>query len=214
MGKKACLRGRAFARPRFGKHSMKIRIKFSRSRRPELGRNLAGNLKGTTAIEFALLAVPFMLMVVGIIEMSLMFLAGSVLEGSVADASRLIRTGQLQAIGDGEDAQKEAFLDAVCEHSNMLLDCSKFQYQVIKIDSFNDDISPKFDEDGELIDKNRFDLDQISSGCLAVVRVLYYYPLLTPLLADVFSDSPNNTHLLISTTAFETEPYKTDAAAC
>jgi hypothetical protein len=149
-----------------------------------------------------------MLMVVGIIEMSLMFLAGSVLEGAVADAARLIRTGQLQTMGSGETAQKEAFLKAVCDHSGMLLDCSKFQYQVIKIDSFNDDITPKFDEDGKLIDKDKFDLDEISSGCLAVVRVLYYYPLLTPLLADFLSDSANNTHLLISTTAFQTEPYQ------
>lgn len=169
---------------------------------------------GATAIEFALLAVPFMLMVVGIIEMSLMFLAGSLLEGAVSDASRLVRTGQLQTMGGGEESQKEAFLDAVCDHAGMMLNCSNFQYQVMKIDSFNDDIAPRFDEDGELIDKNKFDLDQISAGCIAVVRVLYYYPLLTPLFTTVFANGPNNTRMLISTTAFETEPYSAGAPSC
>lgn len=185
---------------------MKISVKLSRGWRK--------NEDGSTAVEFALLAVPFMLMVVGIIEMSLMFLAGSLLEGAVGDAARLVRTGQLQTSGSGEAAQKAAFLDAVCDHAGMLLDCDKFVYQVIKIDSFNDDISPKYDENGELIDKDRFDLDEITSGCLAVVRVFYYYPLLTPLLASVFSDSANNTHMLVSTTAFETEPYLAGAPSC
>jgi Flp pilus assembly pilin Flp len=183
-----------------------MRLKFARRWR--------GEEDGATAVEFALLAVPFMLLVVGIIEMSLMFLAGSLLEGAVNDAARLIRTGQLQTAGGSSDDQKEAFLKAVCDHAGMLLDCSRFQYQVIKLDSFNDDITPKFDEDGNLIDKDKFDLDQITSGCIAIVRVMYYYPLLTPLLSTAFSDSPNNTHLLMSTTAFETEPYQFGSAGC
>ena len=58
---------------------------------------------GVTAVEFALVGLPFLIMVIGIIEMSLMFTSQSLLEASTSQAARQIRTGAVQQ-GGGEDA--------------------------------------------------------------------------------------------------------------
>lgn len=55
--------------------------------------------RGTTAIEFALVAGPFFLFVFGIIGVGLHFFTVSTLEHAVASAARKIRTGQAQTAG-------------------------------------------------------------------------------------------------------------------
>ena len=52
--------------------------------------------RGATAIEFALLALPFFTLIFAILETSIVFLAGQILDSAVQDASRKIRTGQAQ----------------------------------------------------------------------------------------------------------------------
>ena len=164
----------------------------------------------TTAIEFSMLAVPFMLMVVGIIEMALLFTAGVLLQGGVGDAARLVKTGQLQAMGS-EDDQREAFLDAVCEQAQYLMECDDLQYQLIRLDSFNDDTTPQVDEDGNMVDPELFDIGEVTAGCTALIRITYLYPLLTPFFGDIFGNY-GRSRLLVATAAFETEPYEFDTA--
>ena len=54
------------------------------------------NEKGTTAIEFSLLAIPYLMLTLGIIEIAIMYASASLLEGATNSASRMIRTGELQ----------------------------------------------------------------------------------------------------------------------
>ncbi len=54
------------------------------------------NRDGATAIEFAFLAMPYLLLSLGIIELSLMFASESLLEGATSRAARTVKTGQLQ----------------------------------------------------------------------------------------------------------------------
>lgn len=156
---------------------------------------------GTTAIEFSLLAVPFVMFVIAIIELSLMFLGDAVLNGAVYDASRVIRTGQAQASGDPE----MAFSEALCSQAGLLLDCAALEYQVETLESFEEaDLEPEFDEDGHMIPVP-FDAGAVSD--IVIIRVVYLYPLLTPMIGRFFADSPNNTKLLMATTVMQTEPY-------
>ncbi|MED5423054.1 MAG: TadE/TadG family type IV pilus assembly protein, partial [Pseudomonadota bacterium] len=58
---------------------------------------------GATAIEMAFIALPLCYFMIGIIEIALMFTTSIVLEGATSDASRLVRTGQVQQAGaDGQ----------------------------------------------------------------------------------------------------------------
>ncbi|HEY8191153.1 MAG TPA: TadE/TadG family type IV pilus assembly protein [Alphaproteobacteria bacterium] len=157
--------------------------------------------EGTTAIEFSLLAVPFVFFVIGIIELSILFLNEALLNGAVYDAARMIRTGQAQQSDDPE----AMFADALCDHAGLLLDCNNIEYQVETLESFDDaELEPEVDEDGHIID-TPFDAGEISD--IVIVRVLYLYPLMTPFIGRFFSDFPDNRKLLMATTVFETEPY-------
>ncbi len=155
-----------------------------------------------TAVEFALIACPFTYLLIGIIELSVMFAAMSTLDSATNDAARVIRTGQAQTSNNPE----QTFRDLLCARAHVFLSCNKIQYEVIHMDDFSDFASypPTYDEDGNLMSQG-FDAGAVDDVIL--IRTAYRYPLLTPLLGAVFSDSPNNSKLFVSTVVLETEPY-------
>lgn len=158
---------------------------------------------GAVAIEFALVSFPFIFLMLGILEMSLMFGAQSVLLGATNDAARLVRTGQVQqATGDPE----QLFYDLLCDKADSLLRCSDMQYEVVAIDQFSsfDQYEAQYDQDGNLISRG-FVPGGVNS--VNLIRVIYRYHLKTPLIGNVLSDGPNNTKLLMATVVLQAEPY-------
>lgn len=159
--------------------------------------------EGATAIEFGLLAVPFVFFVVGIIELALMNAAGFVMQGAVSDAARLIRTGQIQQSEEGNP--EDLFYEALCDHAGMMLDCSRLQYTVEPLDAFANAEDFDLDEEGNLLD-TQFDPGGVRD--VVMIRTVYRYRLLTPLIGEFFSNYPGNVRLLMSTIVLETEPYE------
>lgn len=170
--------------------------------RQKIAHSWLKNREGVTAIEFALMAAPFLLILIGIIELSMVYVTNSLLLGGVEDVARQIRTGQLQAAEDPQEAFNEAF----CNMSGVLIDCNAIQYQVQTISTFSSaDLSmPEFDDEGKLVD-NPFDPG--ASGSLVMIRVFYFYELMTPLIGQFFSDYPGNRKLMIATVVIQNEPY-------
>jgi len=158
---------------------------------------------GSTAIEFSLLSLPFIYILVGIMEISLMFASNSVLDGATQEAARMIRTGQIQQ--SGGDPQ-EMFEGKLCEKSSMLLNCSRFQIEVVEIDRFSDfnSYAANYDEDGNL-ESRGFAPGGVNS--VNLIRVSYRYQLATPLIGDLLATGPDRTRLMMSTVVLETEPY-------
>ncbi len=72
-------------------------VAAKRARRMLPVRRFARNKQGTTAVEFGLVAAPFLALLFAIIETAVVFFAGQTLETAVADTARLIMTGQAQA---------------------------------------------------------------------------------------------------------------------
>jgi len=164
--------------------------------------------EGSTAVEFAMVAVPFIYLLLGIIEMSLMFVGMSTLDSAAGQASRVIRTGQAQQSVDPE----QAFKDALCAAADTFLDCNKIQYEVVKMNGFSDFSSfpISYDENGDLISQG-FDAGSVDDVIL--IRAVYKYPLMTPLMGSLLSDSAGNTKLFVTTIVLETEPYDVDLVA-
>lgn len=159
--------------------------------------------EGSTAIEFSMLFMPFIYILLGTMEISLMFASNSVLDGATASAARLVRTGQAQqASGNPADM----FRDRLCQQASVLIDCSKLQYEVVQIDTFADfgNYAPSFDEEGNL-ESQGFSPGGVNS--INLVRVAYNYPLITPLIGDLLSNMPGRKRQMISTIVLETEPY-------
>lgn len=168
-------------------------------------RSFCRSKQGGTAVEFSLIAVPFVFLIVGTIEMALMFTAQSVLQESTFTASRLIRTGQLQLGLAGDPEQ--AFRDSVCDFSALLIPCNQIQFQVKTLPSFADaqDEEPEYDADGNLIDTG---FDAGGANDVVLIRVSYNYPIRTPLMQPVLGNVTGGKRALMSTLVMRTEPYE------
>lgn len=171
-------------------------------------RNFCKRKEGTTAVEFSLVGIPFIFMVVGIIEMSLMFASQSLLEYGTSQGARMIRTGQVQQ-GGGEAAFRDAVCNAVAiTPERTFIPCEDIQYQVLALDDFADaadEPPPDFDDEGNLEDQD-FDAGGVSD--VVMVRVAYRYPILTPLMGTMLTNNNDNSRIMLSTTVLQTEPYE------
>ncbi len=159
---------------------------------------------GTAAVEFGLIAVPFMALVFAIMETALIFFAGQTLETAAADSARLIMTGQAQTQG----LNQGTFKSAVCAKVHGVFDCNTGVYvDVRKYTSFsNINIANPVDANGNLI--NDFAYDPGGPGDIVVMRLMYKWPVYVSLLGlNGLSNMSANNRLLISTVAFRNEPY-------
>ena len=157
------------------------------------------------AIEFALVGLPFIIMLVGMVEVCLFFSTAVSLEGATQDAARLIRTGQVQATGN----PLQTFQNQMCQQVSGLVDCAGLQYQVLPIagNSFANAaaMTPQFDAQGNLLNQG-FDPGTSSQDIL--VRVVYQYVFLTPFMGRIMTGGAATQAMLMSTIVIQNEPYK------
>ena len=85
------------------------------NRMTHLIRRLAGDREGAVAIEFAIVAIPFLFMMFSILEIGRLYALSSVLEDATMDAGRRIRTGEMQTSG----ASAATFRAAVCDRMSI-----------------------------------------------------------------------------------------------
>ncbi len=161
---------------------------------------------GVVAVEFAMIGIPFFMLLIGIVETGLFFAAGVVLEGASAEASRLIRTGQLQDTANPEDA----FAAELCERVGVMIPCPEIQYEVIRVDPNTfanaDDYQSQFDADGNLISQG---FDAGDENDVILVRSAYKYDFLTPFLGSLMTGSPDRTWMVhVSTVVVKNEPFR------
>lgn len=158
---------------------------------------------GATAIEFAIVAMPFLAVIFAIIEFGLAFFINRILDNSVADATRLIKTGQAQKQGLNE-AQ---FKTAVCQQlTSALCNESRLEVDVRVFNSFSQIALPDLvDADGNMTDRSSFATGK--GGQIVVARVIYRWPMFTSLLQTNAGDTGNMERLLISTAVFRNEPF-------
>ncbi len=164
--------------------------------------------EGTTAVEFSLLFIPFVFLTLGIIELSIMYSAASLLEGATSSAARLIRTGQLQ---QNEAVDPEAqFRTALCDYATVLIKCDDVIIEVQTMASFSDydAMQPQFDVDGNLVSAG-FSAGGSSSRVL--IRVFYRYNMMTPLIGPLLAGD-DNAIFFMSTIVLQTEPYDFEGA--
>lgn len=155
--------------------------------------------QAVTSIEFALIALPFFILIFGIIETSLVFIGQVVLDGSAQDAARKIRTGEAETSGDAEGT----FQTKLCDNLFSVIPCSDLVYTVKTFEDFSDvTIEPLYDDDGNPV-SNEFDAS-ISTGDIVAVRVGYKWEFMTPLVATAFGRDYIE---IMSTAVFRNEPY-------
>lgn len=173
-----------------------------------LPRRLRRDERGAVAVEFAFVAVPFVLLLGAIVETSLLFLADQILESAVGDAARLIRTGQATDTSTGGKALTHAeFTQKVCDRLYILFDCAYLVTDVRTYDTFNAATYGLPVDGSNNIDKTKLAYQPGTSSGIVVVRVYYQYPLFFANLGLGLATLGNGKHLLAAVTAFRNEPY-------
>ena len=161
---------------------------------------------GLAAVEFAMVAAPFLALMFAIIETCFIFFAGQTLENATADASRLILTGQAQTQGFSQTQFKQA----VCARVFAMFDCqNKLIVDVRTSASFGStDMTKPINAQGNL--QNNQVYQPGNAGDIVVVRVMYAWPVYVSLLgvSTSLSDMAGSTRLLLATAAFRNEPYQ------
>lgn len=173
------------------------------------------DVEGATTVEFALLMIPFFGCLFAIIEIGLTFFAGQVLETSVADAGRLILTGQAQTMDPPLTAA--TFKARVCTNSvRALFNCDDLHVDVRTETSFSGaDLSspikittdPGTGETTRTADVANFQYSPGEQCDIVIVRVVYEWPTFMRGLGLDLANLSDGNHLLMSTAAFRNEPY-------
>lgn len=157
--------------------------------------------RGVTAIEFALVAPVFLMLLFGTLESSMAYFVATTMEGEVQRAARQIRTGAVQAADD----PLETFRTALCNNLENLTDCSRVVIDVRTFPDFGDlDRPPLIDDDGNPQNES---FDPGGAGEVVLVRIAYRYDIMTPFLSDVMSDG-NGYYDIYAAAAFQNEPYE------
>jgi Flp pilus assembly protein TadG len=165
----------------------------------------AGCTRAASAVEFAIIAAPFVALLVALLQTALVFFASRVLDETAEQASRYIFTGQAQTAG----MTQTQFANYLCQKSSTLFTCSNFMINVQNYSSFaaanTSTPTLTFDSSGAVT--NQWAWSPGSPGDIVIVQVMYQWPVMMGPLGFNLANLANGNRLLVSTVAFKTEPF-------
>jgi Flp pilus assembly protein TadG len=163
----------------------------------------ARNQRGATAVEFALIALPFLGLMAGIIELGLLFMGSVALDNALHTTSRMIRTGEIASTSITTPTQ---FRDEVCAKMALMFDCkSKLSVDVKTITSF-DSITLTSPIQGGTFNPGNVQFQPGTSGSLVMVTAYYRWTMFMPTMNQALQRLPGET-LLTSVITFRNEPF-------
>jgi pilus assembly protein Flp/PilA len=171
-------------------------------------RRLRADRKGSAAIEFGIVAFPFLTLLFAILETALVFWSTQVLETAVANASRTIYTGQFQASQAGMTPEQiaAAFKDSLCDNVGALFPCEGSSGIHIGVLKMGPDTTPEAPVvDGE-INEDAFKYETTAANDIVLVRVALEYPVFLSMLSSGQTLN-NGKRLIMSSATFRNEPF-------
>jgi Flp pilus assembly protein TadG len=180
--------------------------------RARSARRFARAEEAAAAVEFALVAAPFLALIFAIMETALVFFAGQTLEATATEAGRMIMTGQAQTAGYTSAADFKTNVVCPALGTNSLFSCANVQVDVKTYTTYASINSATPVKDGAL-DTSQMCYSPGAAGAIEVVRLYYEWPIYLSLLNDSLSNLANGKRLLIATSVFRNEPFGTTSAA-
>jgi len=169
---------------------------------------------GATAIEVALLSLPFFLIVFASLETFVAFSAEQLLANATETMARRIRTGEIRS-----NVNEEDFRSAFCEEIAILMPCSaaelkkadKLFLDVRSYSSFAD-IPKAVPIAGSDLDASAFKVAPGGKRSINIVRAYYRWDIVTDLVRPYVSnirsaDGSRQNYLMIATAVVQNEDY-------
>lgn len=171
-----------------------------------LGRDLCGNRRGATLIEFAVVSAPFIALLLAVVQTTLTMFTQQVLETVAEKSNRLIQTGAVQRA----TLSQSAFRNQVCSKLPAYLKCQNLMVDVQVSNSFGEVSTnlPAFTYDNSGNVTNTWSFNPGGPGDVVVVRLMYLFPVVVGPLGFNLSNMRGGKHLLVATAAFKNETYQ------
>ena len=182
------------------------------SGRPHL-RDFFAARGGATAVEFAMVALPFFALLFSIMELGMMFMTSTTIEAATVAAARQIRTGQLQS-GGGNSAA--GFKTLVCNGMSWVSTADCMANMSIDVRTFSNfsGISVTPPVTNNQIDQSQLTYNAGASCEIVLVRAFYPYTLITPLLEPGLPNLGTNQRLITTAVAFRNENWQAGTPPC
>lgn len=169
---------------------------------------LARDTRGATIIEFALVATPFIALILATIQTSLVFFAQQTLETVAEKTARQLVTDQAQNSG----MTQQDFQAAACASLRKFaafMQCANLMVDVQNADSFEDidTAAPTLTYDSKGNVNNNWQFNPGPPGSIVVMRTMYLFPVISGPLGLTFANSQGGKRLLVATSVFKSEAY-------
>ena len=161
--------------------------------------------KGATAIEFAILILPFSMITFAILETAVSFTAQEIISHSVDKVSRQLRTGQITAAS----LSKTEFRELICEDLEILVSdgCPELEFDLKSYAAFKDVPTDIPKATPTSIDTAGFAYSPGGSGTINHLRVFYRWPIITDIMKGSLSTLDGNKTLLFASATWQNETY-------
>lgn len=173
--------------------------------------------RGAIAVEFALICIPLMVLIFGVLELAMVLLVSTTLEGATESAAREIRTGEFQTSAGNTAADFKAL---VCSKMSWLsTQCSTNLWVDVRSFATFGALAGNAPMAGPAFNPAATCFAAGQPTDIVLVRTYYQWQLFTPLLNNALEDmgAGSGRRLLSTATAFRNEPYNTNppvGAAC
>ncbi|MBN9548698.1 MAG: pilus assembly protein [Alphaproteobacteria bacterium] len=167
--------------------------------------------RGSTAMEFAMLAIPFALLVFAILESCISFAGQEVMANITDDVARQLRTGQLQKSNVTESSIKQL----ICGRLEIMVakNCPGLLVDLREYPSFADAATASFKiVDGDIVlmqgtNSMNFTVSPGLAESINMLRVFYKWPVMTDFLAKSMANLKDGNTLHFASVTWQNEPF-------
>ncbi|MEM6666103.1 MAG: TadE/TadG family type IV pilus assembly protein [Pseudomonadota bacterium] len=157
--------------------------------------------RGTTAVEFALIAPVFLFMLVAVTEYSLFYFKTSFLKHVLYEASRNVQTGEVQDAGDPQTF----FQTEYCSDASFLVRCEDVYFDVRSAADLASITFPAASFDANGVPTN-FVFQPGGPDAITTMRVATPYRFFTPMMREIFQPG-GDPAIIVGYTVAKNEPF-------
>lgn len=171
-------------------------------------RQVVRDSKGSAAVEFALVAPPFLALMMSTFEVGWFYFATSQIDSAAIETARLIRTGQVQKAG----FTKQDFFNAVCPRVRAFGDCDEIL--TVEVDTFPSfqalatDAAPVVCSNDEPSQVTALAYNPGGENAIVRLRVCLLYKTINPTIGVNVSETADGKRRVYSTYIVQNEPYE------
>ncbi|UDL92292.1 pilus assembly protein [Mesorhizobium sp. PAMC28654] len=168
------------------------------------------NQRGSTAIEFAMLALPFALLVFAILESCISFAGQEVMANATDNVARQLRTGQIRAANVTDTSLKQM----ICSQMQIIVaqNCPGLLVDLRQYTTFADAAAAGFSiQTGDIVltgtSPTTFTVAPGPSESKNMLRVFYKWPIMTDFMAKSMANLNGGNTLHFASVTWQNEPF-------